>query len=208
MRIDETAVYVNKRLKEGYSIAKVERELEYGKDTLRKKLNRANYFYHKDKNQFLIDNTDVTQSITQDKNVITHQSNTTTTHTDKPIEDRSLTHPVTQDLTQHNPSNNHDNKATQPKKEVITQEHNTKVTQPRAFTDEDFEIMFKLIDEYKSRVNIIEKPIELPKDDSDLTTRSFRSYKKVFESFSKYCKDNNLQQKDAVAEALLTFMKK
>jgi len=48
MSIDETAIYVNKRLKEGYSIAKTERELNYGKDTLRKKLNRSNYFFHKD----------------------------------------------------------------------------------------------------------------------------------------------------------------
>jgi hypothetical protein len=41
--MEETAVYVNQKLKEGYSIAKVERELNYGKDTLRKKLNRDGY---------------------------------------------------------------------------------------------------------------------------------------------------------------------
>lgn len=197
MNIDETAVYVNKRLKEGYSITKAEKELNYGKDTLRKKLNRANYFYHKDKNEFIMDNTNVTQSITHTENKVITQTHNTKITQDKTSD--TAKNSITQSITQP---------ITQTKKEVITQEHNTKITQPRAFTDEDFEIMFKLIDEYKSMDKIKEKQIEIPCDDSELTTRSFRSYKSVFESFSKYCKDNNLQQKDAVAEALLTFINK
>ncbi len=201
MTIDETAVYVNKRLEEGYSIAKAERELSYGKDTLRKKLNRANYFFHKDKNQFIKDNTNSTQSIT---------------HTEKIINNKPITQTLTHDITHNKPSNiaknditqNTTQHLTQSKKESITQEYNTKATQPRAFTDEDFKILFQIIDEYKAKDKIKEKSVEIPKDDSELTTRSFRSYKSVFESFSKYCKDNNLNQKDAVAEALMTFIAK
>lgn len=204
MDMDETVIYVNKRLKEGYSIAKVEKELKYGKDTLRKKLNRANYFFNKEQNQFIINNTTVTQSITQ---------------TEKHVENKPITQIVTQPITQHNPSDKASVKTaesitqtsntnvTQPKKEVITQNHNTKVTQQRALTDEDFQIIFKLIDEYKSRVEIIEKSIEIPKDDA-VVTRSMRSYDSVFKSFSKYCKDNKIVQQDAIAEALLRYISK
>ena len=204
MDMDETVIYVNKRLKEGYSIAKVERELKYGKDTLRKKLNRANYFFNKEQNQFIITNTNVTQSITQ---------------TEKHVENKPITQNATHSITQSNSSNkaNHsttepitqtsNTTATQSKQKVITQGHNTKVTQPRALTDEDFQIIFKLIDEYKARVEINEKPIEIPKDDA-VVTRSMRSYDSVFKSFSKYCKDNKIVQQDAIAEALLRYISK
>lgn len=53
MNMNETAVYVNDKLKEGSSITKVERELNYGKDTLRKKLNRAGYQYDKTLKRFI-----------------------------------------------------------------------------------------------------------------------------------------------------------
>jgi len=189
MNIDETATYVNKRLREGYSTAKTERELNYGKDTLRKKLNRANYFFHKDKNEFILDNTN-------------------TTHTEEIIKDKPITQTHNTNITHDNPSNNNKDTITQPEDEVITQNDNTKITQPRAFTDEDFNILFQIIDEFKYKTQIVDKPMEIPTDNSDLTTRSFRSYKSVFESFSSFCKENKLQQKDAVAEALLTFISK
>lgn len=188
MDMDETVIYVNKRLKDGYSIAKVERELKYGKDTLRKKMNRANYFFNKEQNQFIITNTNVTQSITQ---------------TEKHVENKPITQTVTHSITQSNSSNKANNSTTEP----ITQVNNTKVTQPRALTDEDFQIIFKLIDEYKARVEINEKPIEIPKDDA-VVTRSMRSYDSVFKSFSKYCKDNKIVQQDAIAEALLRYINK
>lgn len=188
MDMDETVIYVNKRLKEGYSIAKVERELKYGKDTLRKKLNRANYFFNKEQNQFIINNTIVTQSITQ---------------TEKHVDNKPITQIVTQPTTQHKPSDKANEKSAEP----ITQNHNTKVTQQRALTDEDFQIIFKLIDEFKSRVEIKEKSIEIPKDDQ-VVTRSMRSYDSVFKSFSKYCKDNKIVQQDAIAEALLRYISK
>ena len=47
---------VNGGLKEGKSIAKIERESGLGKDTLRKKLNREGYFYIKEEKQFKSNN--------------------------------------------------------------------------------------------------------------------------------------------------------
>lgn len=166
--MDETIVYVNNSLNEGYSIVKIEKELNYGKDTLRKKINRAGFQYDKALKKFIFDaNTVVTQDITHaENNIIT-----------KPI----------------------------------TQSNNTNVTQPsspRAFTDEDFKILFKIIDDYKSKDDCTSKNenIVIPKNDSEITTRSFRSYKNVFDSFSEYCKDNSLNQKDAIADALISYI--
>lgn len=158
LNIPDTILHVNSKLKDGYSIAKIERELNFGKDTLRKKLNRANYWYDKNLNQFILqDNTDITQSITHtEKTSITQSDNT------------DLTHKKTQ----------------------------------RAFTDEDFNIMFEIIDNYKSKKN----NINIPREDSDVTTRSFRSYKSVLDMFAKYCKDNEINQKDAIADALISYM--
>lgn len=196
LTIEETIIYVNEKLKEGYSIAKVERELKFGKDTLRKKLNRSYYKYNKTLNQFILDvNTDATQNITYaEKEIIVNpksnkiRNKTAVNSAEKDV----ITNSITQNITRT-------------EKTSITQNDNTYTTQsssPRAFTDEDFNILFELIDAYKSK----KKPIVIPKDDSEITTRSFRSYKSVFNSFSEYCKTNNLNQKDAIAEALLTYI--
>lgn len=216
LTIEETIIYVNEKLKEGYSIAKVERELKFGKDTLRKKLNRANYKYNKTLNQFILDvNTNITQDITYtEKEIIVNQkSNKIENKTDVNITEKDvITNPITQknfsknkdSALENNISNSITQSITHTEKASITQNDNTNITQssPRTFTDEDFNILFELIEAYKSK----KKPIVIPKDDSEITTRSFRSYKSVFDSFSEYCKTNNLNQKDAIAEALLTYI--
>lgn len=51
--MQELVKEVNAKLKEGYSVARVEREMGMGKDTLRQKLNRAGYSYNKALKQFI-----------------------------------------------------------------------------------------------------------------------------------------------------------
>lgn len=63
IEIEDIAKLVNERLKEGLSTGQIEKEMKVGKDTLRKKLNRANYKFNKDLNQYeSITNTDIRQS--------------------------------------------------------------------------------------------------------------------------------------------------
>lgn len=50
MEILDLVTYVNTKLQEGLSTAKIEQEMQLGKDTLRKKLNRAGYKYNKNLN--------------------------------------------------------------------------------------------------------------------------------------------------------------
>lgn len=77
--IDELVVYVNTELKNGLSTASIEKKLNVGKDTIRKKLNRANYRYNKELNQYITqDNTGIIKDetqITQDNTkYITHEN--------------------------------------------------------------------------------------------------------------------------------------
>ena len=53
--IEKLLSIVNQQLKEGSSISTIERELDFGKDTLRRKLNRAGYKYSKERRRFLFD---------------------------------------------------------------------------------------------------------------------------------------------------------
>jgi len=44
--------FVNKKLQEGNSVTQIEKNLKLGKDTLRKQLNRAGYFFNRKNKQF------------------------------------------------------------------------------------------------------------------------------------------------------------
>lgn len=220
MTMDETIIYVNDRLKEGYSIAKAERELNYGKDTLRKKLNRAGYQYDKALKKFIFDaNTVVTQDITHtEKNILDknksnkNEINADIRYTENSVITNSITHKTTQPKVGINTDSEFKGSATQnithTENPSTTQSNNTNVTHAndRALTDEDFKILFEIIDMHKSKGNIKEKNITIQKNDSEITTRSFRSYKNVFDLFSEYCKQNSLNQKDAIADALISFI--
>ena len=54
--MQELVKEVNEKLRIGYSVARVEREMGWGKDTLRQKLNRAGYTYNKVLKQFITQN--------------------------------------------------------------------------------------------------------------------------------------------------------
>lgn len=146
--IEEIVVCVNERLNAGGTIVGIEKELGYGKDALRKKLNRHGYKYNKQKRKFeFINNTNVTL-------------------------------------------NNKKNNSRNERKEF------------NVFTQEEILILKKIIKSY-SRINIDESYIN-----SEVVTRSFRTYKKAIDEFANFCKNNNLSQKDAVAQALMDFINK
>ena len=67
---------------------------------------------------------------------------------------------------------------------------------------------YEIIDIYKAKENNKSNTITITKDDSEITTRSFRSYKNIFDLFSEYCKNNSLNQKDAIADALISYISK
>lgn len=177
--IEKLLSIVNQQLKEGSSISTIERELDFGKDTLRRKLNRAGYKYSKERRRFLFD-----EELSNKFNSYTK----TNKDTGNPIVNTKVsTESVAPKEAEH--INN-----TQ-----ITQEHK------RALTDEDFEILLRMIDDYKLKEK--SETLRYEKDDSKVITRSFRSYKGVLDNFANFCKKNNLAQKDALADAIMLFMR-
>lgn len=90
LNIPDIIIHVNDKLRNGYSIAKIERELNFGKDTLRKKLNRENYWYDKTSKQFIFkDNTDTTQNITH---TAKNEVNNIKRHTENKVITNDATH--------------------------------------------------------------------------------------------------------------------
>ena len=79
-------------------------------------------------------------------------------------------------------------------KDKILSSNNTQLT------EEEIKILKKIAKNYKK----IEPVTELQ---GEVVTRSFRTYKNVLEDFAKYCKENNLSQKESIATALINFMK-
>jgi uncharacterized protein Smg (DUF494 family) len=84
MEIEELFEFVNQKLKIGYSLTKVEKELNFGKDTLRKKLVRAGYRLDKI-NKILIKDIEEPSKI---GNV--HKTNTNT-NKDKEVKNKNVT---------------------------------------------------------------------------------------------------------------------
>ncbi|MZK53608.1 DUF4250 domain-containing protein [Clostridium beijerinckii] len=192
MSIPNTISHVNNKLKKGYSIAKIERELNLGKDTLRKKLNRANYKYNKILNQFIFEDSN---SATQG---IAHTSKNAIESIKRHTEIKVITTNITPKTTQNKISKYNDSAHNK------YQKNNDAEKQQRAFTDEEFNLLFEIIRNYKLKKN----NTNIPREDSDVITRSFRSYKSILDMFANYCKDNELNQKDAIADALILYMSK
>ena len=177
--IEELLSIVNSQLKEGSSIATIERELDFGKDTLRRKLNRAGYKYSKERKRFLFDD-----ELSKKFNSYTKTNKNTENPT---VNTKAATENVAPKEAEHI--------------------DNTEITQEnkRALTDEDFEILLRMIDDYKLKEK--SETLRYEKDDNTVITRSFRSYKQVLDNFANFCKKNNLAQKDALADAIMLFMK-
>lgn len=102
MSIDITDIVtvVNKRLQEGASTAQIEKDMKLGKDTLRKRLNRANYKYNGQSRQYELRSgigetqsviTPSTTNITQKGNTKAIQSVITSTNTNITNEELSFT---------------------------------------------------------------------------------------------------------------------
>lgn len=222
---------INKKLKNGLSIAKLERELGYGKDTLRKKLNRAGYSYNKTLKQYVTQEN--TESVTLEAKDITH-GNTKCYKNNKTVYNNNIKQEVDSlelqkfkelDVIEKIKLVNNLTQGEKNLKEIEKEIGFTNIGKymPKEscywdgankiykliggqFTEEEVIILKEIIKNYKlqekEKINVNELK------DKTITTRSFRSYKEVMDNFAKYCKDNKLNQSKALAVALLDFMKK
>lgn len=217
---------VNDYLKNGGTISAFEREKGYGKDTVRKKLNRLGYSYNKTLKQFVTQ--DVTQKVTQK---VTH----------KIIKNDEVAYPIKSNKKECKKMELADFKKMNTKDQIdfvnqfcdgkrnlkeIEKEHFTFKNiglyinryegfwdgklkkyiyikpKQNIFTEEDYAVLQTIINNYKNKQKVNDTEFE-----GEVVVRSVRTYKNILDNFAKYCKDNNLKQTDALAQALINFMK-
>lgn len=157
MELQLLIIEVNKKLKDGLSIAKIESEKGYAKDYLRKKLNRAGFRYDKGLRQY-----------------------------------------VTQDNTASYAEKTHNNTKCY---------KDTNNLADGQFKNDEVVILREIIKNFKRKQEVEKINLDTLKDKT-ITTRSFRSYKEIMDGFAKYCKDNKLNQCEAIAIALQDFINK
>lgn len=73
------------------------------------------------------------------------------------------------------------------------------------FDENEIKTLKEMIKIYENKKVEIEN---LDYENSKVVVRSFRSYEKILDTFASFCKQNELNQKDAIATALTDFMKK
>lgn len=208
---------INDYLKNGGTISAYEREKGFGKDTVRKKLNRIGYSYNKGLKQF------VTQDVTQKSNTKVIKNNESA----YPIKSKKKECQKMElaDFKKMNTKEQIDfvNQFTDGKKTLKTIEKeyfnftnigsyidrskgywdgNIKrfvYIQPQ-FSPDDLDVLKELINNHR-----LAKKFELNKDD-EIVLRSIRTYKSALDNLANYCKKKKLKQQDVIALALEQFM--
>lgn len=144
---------VNEALNQGKSITEIEKEMQFGKDTLRKKMRKLNYKFDRKIRLYILD-----------KNNIDNTNNT------------------------NNIKNNKNGG-------IFI----------KSFSGNEIKTLKEIIKIYENKKIEIE---DIDYKNSKVVVRSFRSYEKILDKFASFCKQNELNQKEAIAIALSDFIKK
>lgn len=189
MEIEDLVAYVNEELKKGLSTSKIEKNMKVGKDTIRKKLNRAGYAYNTVLQQYVLKGSMANIEPLTQKNTKSYEQHEIRDNT---ISDSE----VRKDTTQGN---------TMCYEKPITRENTDSYDMDNLFTNEEIAALKQLAKQYiRSQIEFNVEELQ----DKEIITRSFRSYKEMFNKFANYCKKNNINQVKAVAIALQDFINK
>lgn len=198
--IQDIVKLVNDKLSKGSSIASIEKEMKLGKDVLRKRLNRAGYKFSKEKKCFELK--DNTENNTDSSNIKTYSKSSD-------IKASLIEHNSNKNVIKTVDEHNCNTTVTKSKTESISAkeiDHKEDIPSTKlALTENQFKTLLKMIDEYETREQV--KEVKYNKSKDNLVSRTFRCYKDVLEDFSEYCKSKDLVQRDAIADALIFFMK-
>lgn len=212
---------VNKKYAEGYTtLSKIEKELGFGKDSVRQRLKRNGYAYNKTLNKFvLLDNT-----ICYKNNKDTYNPVSKTTGG---IKKMTLTDfkklSTTEQVNLINKYCNGEKTLTEIEKEYFTFTNIGKYInreeaywngdkkkyilikqKQEIFTEEEIMFVKQLYKQHTITQSITQETTAK----ENLITRSVRVDKSVIDKFSQYCKDNNIKQSTALRVAMENFMQK
>lgn len=208
---------INEYLKQGNSIATYEKENGYGKDTLRKWLNKRGYKYNRKEKSYVLQN--VTDSVIKNNEGAYNKTkedlktkevpNKMTLSEFKKLKTKEKVELINQfadgKMTLNQIAKNHlgftNVSKYIPQNEAYWDGALKKYRLINSFSDEDYIVLQDMIKCYKNKKEITENEFE-----GEITVRSVRTYKNVLDDFAKYCKDNNLKQTEAFAQALKNYM--
>lgn len=208
---------INDYLKNGGTISSFEREKGFGKDTVRKKLNRLGYSYNKDLKQF------ITQNVTQKSNTKVIKNNESAYL--KKSNKKECKKMELADFKKLDTRSQIDfvNQFCDGKKTLksIEKEYfnftnigsyidrskgywdgNVKrfvYIQPQ-FSMEDLDILKEIVNNHR-----LAKEISLNKDD-EIVLKSIRAYKSSLDKLTDYCKKNKLKQQDIISIAIEQYI--
>lgn len=232
--ITQLVTQVNTKYQDGFtSLAKIEKELGYGKDSIRQRLSRNGYVFNKGLKQYVLqDNTTITQTTklnnTIDNTLCYKNEEDTYNPIDNNIGGTKMTLAEFKALSTIEQIE-YVNKFTDGKKTLkdIEKEHfeftniGKYIDRAEGYWDGDIkkyvyievkkqeiftpeEVMF-LKNLYKQHT-ITQDVTQKENEPEELITRSIRIDKDTIDTFAKYCKNNNIKQSTALKIALLNFM--
>lgn len=208
---------INAFLKQGNSISEYEKLNGFGKDTLRKWLNRNGYRFDKNKKIYVLQNE--TDSVIK-KNISAYNIKTKDLKTKevpkkmtleefKKLKTREKVTLINKfadgKMTLNQIAKNHFGFTNIgkyiPNNEAYWDGAEKKYKLINNFSDEEFLMLQEMIKCYKNKKEINNNDFE-----GEVIVRSVRTYKNILDSFAEYCKNNNLKQTDALAQALKNYM--
>lgn len=231
--ITQLVKQVNTKYQEGAtSLVKIEKELGYGKDSIRQRLSRNGYIFNKQLKQYVLqDNTPITQ-ITELNNTLCYKKNKDTynpvkentgglkkmtlaefkalstieqiEYVNKFTDGRKTLKEIERENFEFTNIGKYINRAEGYWDGDIKRYIHIEPKQQEIFEEE--EILF-LKDLYKKHILLTQIVTQDNASEEELITRSIRVDKNIIDTFAKYCKDNNIKQSTALKIALENFMK-
>lgn len=223
MELLDLVAYVNKNLVLGLSTAQIEKTMKVGKDTIRKKLNRAGYKYNKSSNLYekvdtITSNNTISYKIKKDEY---NPVNTKKTGEIKKMDLKTFKNlPTTEQVELINKYADGALTLREIEQQYFTFTNISKyvkreeaywdgeqkkyiIIEPKNNIFSSDEIAFLKMLYSQHQKNKILNEIE----NYEFITRSIRVDKNVMNKFATYCKENNLNQAKALSKALLNFIK-
>lgn len=175
----EQVQYINDKLKDGYSLTKISKELGVGRSTITDRFKKINYTYSKENNEYIY-NDSVTDVETIVRNIKTKED-ITINEIDKKLNNDSNT-----DVTLMN----------------------DKVVQSNLINlSNEYQTLIEMIELYKKNSNILSTQIVIDLETTDNTLTTLRVNTDVLRQFNQFVEENKQYKKvDLVSMALKEYM--
>lgn len=175
----EQVQYINSKLKEGYSLTKISKELGVGRSTISERFNKIKYFYSKESNEYIYNDsvTNVDRSVRPSK-----------------VKEDIIINEVNEKLS--NGSN------------TDVSLMSDKVVQSNLINlSKEYQTLIEMIELYKKNSNILSTQIVIDLDTTDNTLTTLRVNTDVLRQFNEFVNENKQYKKvDLVSMALKEYM--